>query len=368
MHVKFNDLYRQHKEVEAELKAIFDDTLQNSKFIGGTHIADFETHFSEKFKVKHTVACGNGTDALHIALKALGIGPGDEVIVPAHTWISTSEVVASVGASVVFCDTDKDSCLLDTTKLEPLITSKTKCIIPVHLFGQAVDMEAVCNIAGKYGLKVVEDCAQAHLAEFNGQLVGTFGDIATFSFYPGKNLGAFGDAGAVCTNDSSLYDFMIRYARHGALVKGQHEFDGINSRMDTMQARILSIKLSNLETATEQRRTLAKAYDSAFAKAGVDYVSELPSNKHVYHLYVIRSERRDELAAFLKQAGIDTVVNYKTCLPYQDAYRSNIDDITQFDSSAYNQDRILSLPIFPMMTDAELQYVVEKVVEFESNQ
>ena len=339
--------------------------LKNSSFIGGQDVEMFEKEFAQKMCCDFSVSCGNGTDALHIALKALKITVGDEVIVPAHTWFSTSEVVASVGATLVFCDTEEHSCLIDPEAIEQLITKNTKCIIPVHLFGQSANMSRILDIAKRYDLKVIEDCAQAHLAQHKDCLVGTMGDIGTFSFYPGKNLGAMGDAGGLVTNDKKMYLWMKKYAKHGSLKKGAHEFDGINSRLDTFQAKILRIKLRHLTTYTDRRRKIAERYNQGLACVGdIEIVREGKGGHHVYHLYVIKTSKRDELKLHLSEMGIETIISYKTALPFTDAYKDR--GFTEFDfPNAYNnQNRILSLPIFPEMLDQEVDYVIKQIQSF----
>jgi len=298
-------------------------------------------------------------------LKALGVTHGDEVIVPAHTWISTSEAVSSVGATPVFCDSEKDSCLMDTSIVESLITKNTKCIIPVHLFGQPVNMNNLLDISKKHGLKIIEDCAQAHMAKYQGRLVGTFGDIGTFSFYPGKNLGAMGDAGGIVTNNKDLYLWMKKYAKHGSLVKGAHEFEGINSRLDTLQAKILRIKLKKLPEYTQKRRDIAKRYDTGLMGVGdVDVIRESPNVHHVYHLYVIKTVKRDELKNYLGDHGVETIISYKKALPFTDAYSGRGYSAVDFPNAYQNQGMILSIPIFPEMLSQEVDYVITKIQDF----
>jgi dTDP-4-amino-4,6-dideoxygalactose transaminase len=239
--VQFVDLNKQYLALREEIDSAFARVIQDSSFIRGPEVEVFESSFARSIGVKNCISCANGTDALYIAMKALGIGAGDEVITTAHSWISTSETITQAGGKVVFCDVNEDDFLLDVSKLEGLITPRTKGIIPVHLFGQAVDMDPLLEIAQKNNLWVLEDCAQAHFATYNGKTVGTFGDAATFSFYPGKNLGAMGDAGAVVTSNDKLADQMKLFARHGG--KGEHLIEGINSRMDGLQAAVLNIKL-----------------------------------------------------------------------------------------------------------------------------
>jgi dTDP-4-amino-4,6-dideoxygalactose transaminase len=251
--VPFVGLYAQYQSIKKEIDFVISDVIHNSLFIRGPYVEKFEKMFADMMERRHCISCANGTDSLYIAMVALGVKPGDEVIAPAHSWISTTETITQAGGRVVFCDTDADTFTIDPKCIESKITPNTVGIIPVHLFGQAADMGAIMGIADKHNLWVLEDCAQAHLARFKGQLVGTFGHAASFSFYPSKNLGAMGDAGAIVTNDSALAEKMAMFARHGGLKKGEHNIEGINSRLDGLQAAILSVKLAHLPIWTAQR-------------------------------------------------------------------------------------------------------------------
>src|SRR5258708_7211870 len=248
MAIPFVDLHAQYLSVKSETDAAIAEVIAESAFIRGPHVDRFERNWARTVGVKHCVSCANGTDALYVAMRALGVKPGDEIITSAHSWIATSETITQAGGRVVFCDTDRDTFTIDPALIESKITSATVGIIPVHICGQPADMEAIMAIVRKHNLWVIEDCAQPHLARHKGQLVGTFGDIATFSFYPGKNLGAYGDAGCVVTNDDHLADWMATFARHGG--KGEHVMEGINSRMDGLQGAILNVKLPHLPAWT----------------------------------------------------------------------------------------------------------------------
>lgn len=363
--VPFNDLYRQYQSLKSEIDDAISAVIAQSAFVRGDRVEQFEQDFAALIGVKHCVSCANGTDAIYVALRALGIGPGDEVITTAHTWISSAETISQTGARVVFCDTQPDSFLMDLDDVARKITNKTRCIIPVHLFGQAVDMHAIMALAREHGLRVIEDCAQAHLATFRGQQVGTFGDVATYSFYPGKNLGAMGDAGAVVTNDPDLAEWMALYCRHGG--KGDHVMEGINSRMDGLQAAILSVKIPRLEAWTKQRVELARRYDEGLADIGsVITPVLLPERVHVYHLYVVKVERRDAVRQALTGKGIATVVNYPLALPNCRAYAYLDHAQGAFPNATANQETILSLPIFPEMNEAELEYVVAALKALDS--
>lgn len=364
--VPFADLYAQYLTLKPEMDAVIAEVIRTSAFTRGPFVQRFEEAFADAFQREHCISCANGTDSLYIAMKALGVQPGDEVIAPAHTWISTTETITQAGGRVVFCDTDPDTFTIDATKIEALITSRTKGIIPVHLFGQPADMDAIMAIARRHGLWVIEDCAQAHLARYRGQLVGTFGDAASFSFYPGKNLGAMGDAGALLTNDAALAEKMAMFARHGGLTKGDHRIEGINSRLDGLQAAILSVKLPHLPAWTKRRQEIAAEYMSRLADIpGVTVPAVAEGRESVWHLYVIRHERRDALMRHLNARGIHTVVNYPVALPFVPAYAYLGHKPSDFPNAYHNQSRILSLPLFPEMASAQMDAVVEAVRSFE---
>ena len=266
MKVPFVDLHAQYLRIKAEVDSAIADVIAKSSYIRGAHVEGFETEWARTLGAKHCVSCANGTDALYIAMRALGVKGGDEVITTAHSWISTSETITQAGGQVVFCDTDPETFTIDPSIIESKITARTVGIIPVHLYGQAADMDAIMEVARRHNLWLIEDCAQAHLARYKGRLVGTFGDIATFSFYPGKNLGAYGDAGCVVTNDDRLADWMATFARHGG--KGEHVMQGVNSRMDGLQGAILQVKLPFLTSWTEERRRVASQYRSTLERCG----------------------------------------------------------------------------------------------------
>ncbi|MGZ8321185.1 MAG: DegT/DnrJ/EryC1/StrS family aminotransferase, partial [Telluria sp.] len=336
-----------------------------SAFIRGPHVDAFERDFAAMLGIEHCVSCGNGTDAIYIALNALGLEPGAEVIVPAHSWIATSESVTQAGGKVVFCDTDRDTFTIDPDQIEDKITARTAGIIPVHLYGQPADMDRIMAIARKHGLWVIEDCAQAHLARYKGKPAGTFGNAATFSFYPGKNLGAMGDAGAIVTADAALAERMAMFARHGGLFKGDHQIEGINSRLDGLQAAILSVKLPHLPAWTRARQHWAAEYNAALADVpGLTVPPSAEGREHVYHLYVVRHADRDGLAAHLAASGIQTVVNYPVALPFLPAYRHLRHRAAEFPNAYANQSTVLSLPLFPEMTAEQHAQVVVAVARF----
>jgi dTDP-4-amino-4,6-dideoxygalactose transaminase len=363
MKIPFVDLYAQYLSIKPEIDSAMASVIAQSAYIRGPHVDDFEKAWAGALGVKHCVSCANGTDAIYIAMRGLGIKPGDEVITTAHSWISTTETITQAGGRVVFCDTDPESFTINPSLIESKITSRTVGIIPVHLYGQAADMDAIMALARKHRLWVIEDCAQAHLARYKGQLVGTFGNAATFSFYPGKNLGAYGDAGCAVTNDGSLADWMATYARHGG--KGEHMMEGINSRLDGLQAAILNVKLPHLAAWTEARRRIASQYDQLLTGVGDIVIPKVSANRnHVYQLYVIRTAKRDGLKKHLADAGISTVLNYPKALPFYPAYAYLKHTPADFPVAYADQSQILSLPIYPEMTNDMIEYVAAQVAKF----
>jgi dTDP-4-amino-4,6-dideoxygalactose transaminase len=363
--VPFADLHAQYLSIKDEVDEAISDVIARSAFIRGPFVERFEAEFAAAVGVKHCVSCANGTDSLYIAMHALDVKPGDQVIVPAMSWISTSETVTQAGASVVFCDIDPATHTMDPSRLADLVTDRTVGIITVHLYGHPADMDPIMAIAQRYGLWVIEDCAQAHLATYKGRIVGSFGTAASYSFYPGKNLGAMGDAGAVVTGDKALANRMAKFARHGGLVKGEHEIEGINSRLDGLQAAVLSVKLTHLPAWTAARRRLATEYLRTLA--GINDLT-LPMIAEgcdpVWHLFVVGNDDRDGLASYLKSQGIDTVVNYPRALPFLPCYGRLKANKTDFPVAHALQSRCLSLPLFPEMTATQLSHVVASVVKF----
>lgn len=362
MGIPFVDLHAQYLTIQPEIDAAIAAVISESAFIRSKYVATFEAEFAAAVGVKHCVSCGNGTDALYIVMKGLGIQPGDEVVTTAHSWISTSETITQAGGRVVFCDTDADSFTIDPTQLESKITERTVGIIPVHLYGQPADMDPILEIAKRRGLWVIEDCAQAHMAEYKGRKVGTMGSAATFSFYPGKNLGAMGDAGAIVTNDARLAEWCETYARHGG--KDEHTIEGINSRLDGLQAAILSVKLPHLPQWTQARRRVAKAYDELLGlMPGIRIPRIGPGRSHAYHLYVVRTTNRDALRQHLTAAGVATMLNYRKALPFYPAYAYLRHSPEDFPNAYANQGSILSLPIYPELDEGSIEFVAAKIAE-----
>lgn len=365
MQIPFVDLKVQYQSLKKEIDSAIQNVINETAFINGKFSKAFEEKYAEAYGVRHCISCGNGTDALYISLKALGIGTGDEVITAANSWISTSETISQTGAKPVFVDIEPDYYTIDASKIEKKISPKTKTIIPVHLYGQPAEIDKIKDICSRYNLYLIEDCAQAHFAEFEGQKVGTFGIAGTFSFYPGKNLGAYGDAGAIITNDDNFAIKTRMLANHGSLKKHHHEIEGINSRMDGIQAAILSVKLPNIINWNQKRYQNALYYNELLVNVGDIIIPRLRSNSdHIFHLYVIRTGKREELQAFLKDCGIATGIHYPTALPFLKAYAYLGHTPENFPVIHKYQNEILSLPMFPELTRNQIEYIAEKIRMF----
>jgi len=364
MQVPFLDLKAINDPLRHDLEKVYQQVLDESHFIFGKQVQAFESAFALKTDVSHCVALGNCTDALYITLKMLGIEPGDEVIVPAMTWISDAAVVSQLGAIPVFVDVD-DQGLLNIDLLEDRLTQKTKAIIPVHLYGQMVNMKRLMSLADEYKLKVVEDCAQSHFACLDGKPAGSFGHAAVFSFYPTKNMGALGDAGCMVTSNEQLALACRKYANHGGLEKDSHEFVGVNSRMDTLQAAILLLKLDHIDNWSEERRQLASRYQMQLAKLEDLF---LPKNDggsaHVFHIYAIRTEGRDQLKTYLSARGIQTQIHYPKALPFTSAYNHLNFQTKDFPIAYQLQEESLSLPIYPGLTDEKQAHIIASIQGF----
>lgn len=365
MKIQFVNLNAQYLTIKDEIDEAIATVIRDSAYIRGPFVEKFEKDYATMFGTAHCISCANGTDSLYIAMRALGVGPGDEVITTAHSWISTSETISQTGAKVIFVDTDPETYTIAPSLIEAKITSRTRGIIPVHLYGQPADMDPIMLIASKHNLWVIEDCAQSHLAKYKGRLTGTIGNVGSFSFYPGKNLGAYGDAGAATTNNSDLARKMTCFARHGGVKKGEHEIEGINSRLDGIQAAILNVKMPYLYKWTSARQRIAAYYNNLLKEVG-DVVTpvNVDGREHVYHLYVIRTQHRDALVSHLKDRGVPTVINYPIALPFLQAYRYLGHSICDFPVAHCHQSQILSLPIYPEMTDEMITFVVDQIKSF----
>jgi dTDP-4-amino-4,6-dideoxygalactose transaminase len=360
MKVEFVDLKAQYESIKSDIDAAIADVIKKSAFIGGEHLKAFEKAFAAYLGAGHCIGVGNGTDALYVAMKTLGIGAGDEVITVANSFISTSEAISQTGAKVVFVDCDERTYNIDPDKVAAAITARTKAIIPVHLYGQPADMEAILRLARRHNLYVIEDAAQAHGATLGGRKAGTLGHMATFSFYPGKNLGAYGDAGAIVTSDDALAKRARMYANHGRIDKYDHEIEGVNSRLDGLQAAILHAKLPHLDRWVEQRRAIAERYDAALSDC-LTVPAVAAGARHVYHLYVVRVRNRNSLQGDLARRGIATGIHYPVPLPLLKAYGYLGHRDSDFPVASRLKDQILSLPIHGSMSDAEVAYVIDTV-------
>jgi dTDP-4-amino-4,6-dideoxygalactose transaminase len=367
MKVPFVDLKLQYKSIQQEIDDAIKSVIEDTAFIGGKYVKKFEEEFAQLYGVKHCISCANGTDSLYILLKMLGVGEGDEVVTVANSWISSSETISQAGAKPVFVDIDPAYYSIDESQLENKITARTKAIVPVHLQGQMCNMDAILEIANKHRIPVIEDCAQSHFSEYKTKRAGTMGIAGSFSFYPGKNLGAYGDAGCIITNDDALAEKCKMFSRHGALVKHQHQMEGINSRLDGLQASILLAKLPHILKWTEQRITNAAYYDSALASIKTITIPTVRNEtKHTYHLYVIRAERRDELQKHLQSKGVETSVHYPTALPFLQAYQYLHHTPQDFPISYQYQHQILSLPMYPELTKEMMDHLAASIKEFYS--
>ena len=352
------------KELDQELRAAFERVYTNSWYIAGKEDEAFEKAFAEFCGVNYCVGTGNGLDALMLALKAIGIKAEDEVIVPSNTYIATSLAVTYVGANPVFVEPDIRTFNINPELIEEKITENTKAIMPVHLYGQPCDMDLIMKIAKKYNLYIVEDCAQAHGAKYNGQVIGSFGDAAGFSFYPGKNLGALGDAGAIVTNSRALSDKVRVLGNYGSDYKYHHIYQGNNSRLDEIQAAFLSAKLPILDKINKERRRIAELYSEGISNPLITtpYVPEYA--EPVWHIYGIRCDRRDELEKYLNVQGIGTNKHYPIPIHLQECYKNLGFKEGDFPIAEEISSTELSIPMYYGMTDKEIQYVIDKVNEF----
>ena len=360
MTVPFVDLKAQYRTIKPEIDAAIEEIVSNTAFIGGSAVTKFEEAFAAYNDMPHCVACANGTDAIEIALRALGVGPGDEVIVPANTFIATAEGVTCAGATVVFADSDPDFYCLDPEDFRRKITPRTKAVIPVHLYGHPADMDPIMAIAREHGLMVVEDTSQAHGALYKGRMVGSIGDAATFSFYPGKNLGAYGDAGAILFRDERAATYARTYGSHGSLVKYHHVMEGRNSRLDGLQAAILSVKLPHLDGWSKARRDNALLYNELLAGVpGVVAPKIADYAVPVFHLYVIRVADRDAVQKALAERGISTAIHYPISLPSLEAYAHLGHAHEDFPVANGQMGSLLSLPMYAELTEEMVRYVVD---------
>jgi dTDP-4-amino-4,6-dideoxygalactose transaminase len=363
--IKFLDLQKINAQYSSEIKEAINRVVDSGRYIHGEELSAFESEFAEYCNVKYCIGVGNGLDALHLILRAMDIGSaGDEVIVPSNTFIATWLAVSYAGATPVPVEPDETTYNIDPTRIEAVITERTKAIIPVHLYGQPADMEPILEIADKYQLKVIEDAAQAHGARYKGKRTGGFGNAAGFSFYPGKNLGAFGDGGAVTTNDPIIAERVRRLSNYGSKIKYYHDVKGFNSRLDEIQAALLRVKLTYLDVWNDKRRNISDQYAKRLKDANVVIPTVHPDAIPVWHLYVIRHNKRDALQKHLRNNGIETIIHYPIPVHKQLAYR-------EFECFSDNMhltqsiaDSILSLPMYPGLRMAEIETITKAVYSF----
>lgn len=358
MEVEFLDLQRHYFEIEKEINQAVSRVLKSGWYIGGEEVASFEKNFSGYIHCAHCISCGNGTDALEIILRALEIGVEDEVIVPAFTWVSEAEAVLAVGGNVVFADVDADG-NISAAAVEKKITAHTKAVIGVHLYGKMCDVEALAALCKKHNIFFIEDAAQAHGASSGDKVVGTFGDAAIFSFYPTKNLGAYGDGGAITTNNNELAEQVRLITDHGQSSRDVHHRAGRNSRLDPVQAAILNVKMEHLERYTLQREVLAKRYIEAFQALPINLPADVKSR--VWHLFVIEALQRDKLKRYLQEKGVKTAIHYGNALSKMNIYKTADQPYPVAERLAAQS---LSLPLYPELKAEEQEYVIEKIQAF----
>ena len=361
--IPFVDLKAQYNTIKGEIDKAIQNVLNTTSFIMGEELKKFEVEFARFCDLKYAIGVANGSDALILALRACGIGEGDEVITVPHTFISTAEAISNVGGKVVFVDIDPKTYTIDVSKIEEKINKKTKAIIPVHLYGQPADMDPIMMLAKKYNLKIIEDAAQAHGAEYKEKKVGSIGDVACFSFYPGKNLGAYGDAGIVITDNEEIAEKVKLLRNHGRITKKyEHQIEGYSSRLDNLQAAILRVKLRHLNKWNESRRRNAKKYNELLSNiSGIITPYEADYAEHVYHLYVVRVEKkgREKLKEELKSKGIATGIHYPIPLHLQPAYKYLGYKEGDFPITENASQEILSLPMFAELTGVQIEEIVK---------
>lgn len=374
--VPFLDLVAQHRVLREELLEVFSAALDRAAFVGGPAVDAFEADFAAFGGFRHVIAVSNGTDALRIALQAMGIGAGARVVTVPNTFIATTEAISHAGATFEFVDIERATCLMDANRLEDHLrqafdhrpkSERPAAVLPVHLYGQPCDMDSILALAQRYELKVLEDAAQAHGATYKNRAAGTFGHAAAFSFYPGKNLGACGEAGAIATADPAIAERARMLRDHGQSEKYRHPLEGSNGRIDAIQAGFLRVKLRRLAAWNAVRREIAARYDAALrGTEGIQVLEQLPHGISSRHLYVIHAERRDALRAFLRDRGIQSGLHYPEPLHLQECYRPLGIAAGSFPQAEWSAARVLSLPIFPEMTRAQVDAVIRGVQEFAS--
>ena len=359
MPVRFGDLGRQYRNMQSEIDQAIGEVLNSGWFILGKKVEELEKSFSRYCGVAHGIGVGSGTEALHLALVACGVKPGDEVITAANTCVPTVSAISFAGGVPVLVDPDPATYDIDPTRIEERITPRTRAILPVHLYGQCADMGPILDIARRHDLRVIEDCAQAHGAKYHGQMAGSMSDAGCYSFYPSKNLGAFGDGGMVVTSDPDIADRVRKLRNYGSGERNYHDIKGYNSRLDELQAAIILAKLPYLDQWNDRRRTIAGAYTTGLASTGLVFPAEAPDRHHVYHLYVVRVQDRDRFRAHLSSRGIDTNVHYPVPIHRQPAYAECLEMAPHLTTADEMSSQIVSLPIYPELENGEVARVLE---------
>ena len=357
------DLAAQYESLKSEIHAAIDDVFRAGAYIQGPSVEAFERSFAGKLGVTHAVGCANGTASLSLALEALGIGRGDEVITVAHTFIATAEAICHVGAKPVFVDIEPAAYGMDAAALEAAITPRTRAVIPVHLYGAPCDMDAILDVARRHNLKVIEDAAQAHFATYRGRCVGSLGDCGSFSFYPGKNLGAYGDAGLISTNDSKVASVLRKLRDHGRTSKYEHDIIGYNQRMDALQAAMLSVKLRKIDAWIARRLNIAAQYDARLSAAGFKTIAPWPHTMPVYHLYVVETSNRPAVIEALAREGIATGVHYPIPLHKQPALAGH-GPHHALPVTEKAADRVISLPIYAELAVQDAERICDLFLKF----
>jgi dTDP-4-amino-4,6-dideoxygalactose transaminase len=364
MSIPLVDLKAQYQTIKGDIDPVVLDIMQRAAFVLGKEVRDLEKVFARYCQVTHAVGVDSGYSALELILRAYDIGPGDEVITTPNTFIATALAISTCGAKPVFVDIDPKTYNIDPSKLEEAITPSTRAILPVHLYGQPADMDPIIKIAFRHGLLVIEDACQAHGASYKGRKTGSLGHAAAFSFYPGKNLGAYGDGGMVVTNDEDIAE-KIRVFRHvGQKGKNKHIVKGFNHRLDNLQAAVVLTKLPHLDGWNEARRRAAVQYNSLLQDLPVEVPDVMDSVEHIYHLYVIRTKRRDELDLYLNERGIDTGIHYPTPIHLQPAYQELGYRLGDFPITESIANEILSLPMYPELKEDQIKHIVAVIKEF----
>ncbi len=363
--IPFGDLKKQYQNLQAEIDQATRKVYEKGWFILGQQVEKFEENFAQYCGAKYAVGVASGTDAIQLALIASGIQAGDEIITVANTCVPTLSAISATGGVPILVDINPKTFTIDPHRIEERITSKTKAIVPVHLYGQCADMNPILEIASKYGLKVIEDCAQAHGAKYNGCLAGTMGDAGAFSFYPSKNLGAFGDGGLVITNDQVIAETVTKLRNYGQEKRYHHSIKGFNSRLDELQAAILNVKLPYLDNWNQRRRDIAQRYHQAFANREIIVPFESPQCYHVYHLYVVAVAQRDRFQDLLSKEGISTLIHYPVPIHLQAAYQEYRNQGKYLPMTEKLADQIVSIPLYPELTEEEVNYMVEAILHID---